>query len=1122
MDQIINLDDLFSPTGGRGLEKILEGLEKVNEEFTKLTKNLTKNGQIIDKQLEKTAKSASELSASTKSANETTEQGRKTLNGKTQDVEKLFNSTNKLVGAQKDLSNFEQETKKAVDQLTSSLKTQIAQFQKFKAQGNEKELQKVTKEIRVTTGQINALNSAQRKLNQTLEVANRSYDALVAENKRLVAQARRLDPQIRKERIERERLAKIIRRNTEELSRFDRSIGRNFRNVGNYASALQGLAGSFGIALGGSVLLTTGLREVVRLNAEISDSFADVRKTTGLTDQEVRQLAESLKRLNTRTSLQGLLRIAEEGGRLNVATDNLLEFTKAVDIAAVALGDDFSGGIDEVASSLGKLVGLFEETRDLQIDEGFARTGSAINELGQNTRGTSQNITDFALRIGQLPESLRPTQQDALALGAAFEEVGIDAERASRPLSIFLTRATSETAKFARQIGITEQAATDLINTDVTEFTKLFVQSLQGLSATETSRVFEELGLKADGVRKVLGALTTQVDRLSEIQAISNKAFEEGTSLAEEFAIKNNTLAGALDRVGKSLSNAFVNTGGENFVIEFLNDFSRGVDTLTDKSLPLLDRLLATSPIFGEGARARIGYNRYLRAQKEDIKQKSILTQAQAIYNQALENGITDLEIIGRTLTQNANKSEILLEIQRLQQKASEEQIEKEKELEKQREEDAAMELARQEALLEGLFELNEFRLQQAINVNRDIAEDEEKSLSERTEALRQAQTLEISLLDIQKEKALSDLQERYKDEENAIEKSYNARQLIIEQFEADLQRLNEKAAEEFAKTFAVEAISPGTPSSPFSEFIQESLTDQEADLARKLAANLARKFKEGLSDALSPEELREEIFDRITDTAINSFDEITQSRIRNIDNQIAALRNQKELELATAADNKEAQIAIEERFAQKEKELRIKRAQEEKKQALFQIAIDTAVNAVKLFAQTIPPGILSAVAVAQGAVQAALVASRPLPQFEKGTSSSPEGPAIVDERGAELIQRPDGTLEMGSNKGARMTYLEKGSKVIPHLQTKQLLKDAEINSQNSSLIDAYREGQKINERTVNEEYLASLISSQLGDRFDKSIKKMPSNETNITRRGVEKIANKGNMRQKKLDRRYR
>lgn len=87
-------------------------------------------------------------------------------------------------------------------------------------------------------------------------------------------------------------------------------------------------------------------QEYVESYATIDDAMSGVMKTTGMTREEVEALNESLKNIDTRTSQEGLLTIAQIGGRMGLAKDQILSFTEAVDKANVALGDSFSDGTD--------------------------------------------------------------------------------------------------------------------------------------------------------------------------------------------------------------------------------------------------------------------------------------------------------------------------------------------------------------------------------------------------------------------------------------------------------------------------------------------------------------------------------------------------------------------------------------------------------------------------------------------------------------------------------------------------------------------------------------------------------------------------------------------------------
>lgn len=63
------------------------------------------------------------------------------------------------------------------------------------------------------------------------------------------------------------------------------------------------------------------------------------------------------------------------------------------------------------------------------------------------------------------------------------------------------------------------------------------------------------------------------------------------------------------------------------------------------------------------------------------------------------------------------------------------------------------------------------------------------------------------------------------------------------------------------------------------------------------------------------------------------------------------------------------------------------------------------------------------------------------MPGNAAGTSNASKGPSLVDEKGAELIEHISrGTYELGTNKGARLTYLDKGDVVHTAKETKTIL----------------------------------------------------------------------------------
>lgn len=195
------------------------------------------------------------------------------------------------------------------------------------------------------------------------------------------------------------------------------------------------------------------------ISGKLSDAQSDVQKTTGMTKEEVDDLTKSFGLLQTRTQRIDLLKIAEQGGRIGIKKDEIQDFVRVMDKASVALGDSFSGGAEQVSDELGKIKFLFKETKDVGVENAYLAIGSAINVLGAEGSASEANIANFTKRIGSLPDVIKPSVAETMALGAAFEESGIEAEVSARAYSIFLKQASTETKKFAQVMGLSQQGS---------------------------------------------------------------------------------------------------------------------------------------------------------------------------------------------------------------------------------------------------------------------------------------------------------------------------------------------------------------------------------------------------------------------------------------------------------------------------------------------------------------------------------------------------------------------------------------------------------------------------------------------------------------------------------------
>ncbi len=360
-------------------------------------------------------------------------------------------------------------------------------------------------------------------------------------------------------------------------------VNKELEKSGNVFSRLYSKVGGFGgfvglMNIGGGIY---GVQQTVSYLLDVADAITDVEKTSGLATEKVGELWHEFSELNTRTSKLDLMKIATIGGRLGIKSkEELKAFTEEIDKAYIALGDSFEGGLQAVTTQLGKMKSLFKDTKDLDYATAINKIGSALNELAANGTSSESNISDFTLRVGALPGALKPAADKVLALGAAFEESGVDSRIAASGFTRFMLQASNNLDAFAYSMNMSTKEAKKLLESHPEKFFLRFSAGMKGLDPTVTAKIFKDLGLNTQEVIKAVGAAGDKAERFTEVMKLSSKAMAEATSLTNEFNKKNNNSAAIWEKIIKGLKD-FVTDG---IVPEVLNGFMSILGSITGVS----------------------------------------------------------------------------------------------------------------------------------------------------------------------------------------------------------------------------------------------------------------------------------------------------------------------------------------------------------------------------------------------------------------------------------------------------------------------------------------------------------------------------------------------------------
>ena len=308
----------------------------------------------------------------------------------------------------------------------------------------------------------------------------------------------------------------------------------------------------------------SGIRDVIKGSveafAEMDQEMNNVRKYTGQTIEEVERMNETFKQMDTRTPREQLNQLAGSAGRLGItSTGAVMEFVDAADKINVALGDDLGkGAVDKI----GKLAMAFGEDKSKGLRGAMLSTGSAVNELAQNSAAGAGYLVDFAARLSGIGIQAGLTQAQILGLGAAMDENMQADEMAATALSQIITKMTTDSATFARIAGKNVEEFAQLVKTDMNQALMQFFESMNKKGGfTELAPLFEQMGLDGTRATGVLSTLAAKIDDVRRHQELATEAYQKGTSVIDEFNVQNDTYQAKLEKARKAFGDLRIELG---------------------------------------------------------------------------------------------------------------------------------------------------------------------------------------------------------------------------------------------------------------------------------------------------------------------------------------------------------------------------------------------------------------------------------------------------------------------------------------------------------------------------------------------------------------------------------
>lgn len=381
---------------------------------------------------------------------------------------------------------------------------------------------------------INELRQAYKQLEEELNIINTKSETFANRQKEL------------------KNLKKVI----------DDATGAANKQGGAWHTALKNLTAYVGMfAVFNQV--KTYFVDLFRLNMKFADQLTDIRKVALSTTEEVANLSQELAKIDTRTSLEELNRIAYAGAKLGIQTQGgtmaLAGFVRAADQVNVALKEDLG---EEALTSLAKITEVMGLVDKYGVEKAMLKTGSAIFRLAATSTASSDKIVDFSNRMLALGEQAALTTPDILALGSAVDSMALEPEVAATAFGKLVTELRKGTSPIEKSLGI------------ATGNLKKMIESGRGMDAIltifrkmgETKNVFALDGLfkdlGSDGTRlvKTMVTMASKNGMLTKAVEESNKAFNDGTAVTVEYNMQQETAMAYMERANNLWEKQFVSS----------------------------------------------------------------------------------------------------------------------------------------------------------------------------------------------------------------------------------------------------------------------------------------------------------------------------------------------------------------------------------------------------------------------------------------------------------------------------------------------------------------------------------------------------------------------------------
>ena len=480
-------------------------------------------------------------------------------------------------------------TQKELKTLKDEQKTAGADGKKY-----TKSIVETETKLKAMRGELNKSKNETIKMNAAMNASGKSYNDLTKKNAALSIELRKLQDPMGKNKKKFTEISKEMNKNTDSLKKMDAAMGRQQRNVGNYGSAISGMA----LKLGAAVMAFKTLERAITAFSDFEFQIKQVGVISGATAKQMGELSDQAKELGSTTAFTAgeVAGLQVNLAKLGFKSDEIKEMTSSTLDLAFAFGNDLGQTAEQVGITL----------KSFNLDASEAsRVTDVMASAFANTALDLEKFSVAMPKVASIAKTMGFSLEDTTTILGTLSNTGMEASTSATALKNIFLKLADPTGDLAQALGRNITSVDQLVPA---------LKELEG-SGIDVAEMLEITD------KRSVTAFATMLSGADDIKVL-NQTLKNSEGTTKKFAdVMRDSLKGRIDEVKSS---------AEGLVIELVEGLQPALNLVLEIVTLLFGAFKVLTPFIISAAAAFVTYKGVVLAGQAATV---LMTTATTVYN---------------------------------------------------------------------------------------------------------------------------------------------------------------------------------------------------------------------------------------------------------------------------------------------------------------------------------------------------------------------------------------------------------------------------------------------------------------------------------------------------------